>query len=121
MFTYVVLHHPAHGYKSIRKTHAPLGFLFSVFWLLYKRIWGRGLLFLLIAIIFPPLWEESVGQGGSLLAPGAIALYTGFRGNMWYQEKLESQGYEVVMEVEAKSASQALANAMKDKEGKNDG
>ena len=121
MFTYQILKHPVLGQKVIRKDIAPWGFIFSVFWVLYKRIWVRGFIFLFVCILFPAWWEQAVGQGGSLLVPGIIALYTGFRGNYWYRQKLEKQGYEVVAETEAKSAMQALAIASTEKGAKNDG
>ena len=121
MHTYQILKHPVLGQKVIHKDIAPWGFIFSVFWVLYKRIWLRGFIFLLVCIAFPAWWEQAIGQGGAYLVPGIIALYTGFRGNYWYLKKLESQGYEVVAETQAKSAMQALAKTVTQEAVKNDG
>lgn len=69
-------------------------FLFTAFWLLYRRLWVPAFLVIAVNALVFSLEEAKVLHSGSIaVLQIAIALIVGYHGHDWYRARLKSKGY----------------------------
>lgn len=89
------------------------GFLFTLIWLVYKRMWTLvGAYALVITMIV--LAGLSLPKGGSELLSNifgiAASVWLGLKGNYEYGKHLEKNGYKKIGEILAKDKQSAVYN-----------
>lgn len=80
--------------RFLKQGFSIYGFIFSVFWLLYHRIWLAAWIFIPTMIFLNGIETRGFisAEHNFILALG-IQLLIGFSGNDWLGKALESRGY----------------------------
>lgn len=116
MKTFKVFKHPVLGYRAVKVGFSWPGFLFSVIWLLMKKLWGHALIvvsgiILLVSIeIFFDNAETSVMV---LLLELGIYIFVGVNGNEWHTSNMQAQGFELIDTLQAETPALAIGKIRK--------
>jgi hypothetical protein len=123
MKTFKVYKHPAKGLEAVKVGFSWPGFLFGVFWMLLKKLWGLSLLWLGIYVVLgliKTVTNESEESGAQalvylLLWAGywALNLIPGFKGNQWREANLAKRGFELVGTAQTATPDAAVAQVVK--------
>jgi hypothetical protein len=69
-------------------------FIFSVFWLLYKRLWVPALILIAVNATLVGFEEMKILHATSIaILQLGIGMVVGYHGNDWYRARLKSKGY----------------------------
>ena len=107
-----VFQHTMHGYQAVKVGFSWPGFLFSVIWLLIKRLWMQA--FILIAAILLlssiELYFENIETSLMvLLLEFSIYVFVGVYGNEWRVVSLQDRGYKLIDTLEADTPDEAIS------------
>jgi hypothetical protein len=121
--TFKVYKHPTKGLEAVKVGFSWPGFLFSIIWMLTKKLWGVALLWLGLYVVLgliQTVTNESEESGAQvlvylLLAAGcwALNLLPGFKGNQWREANLAKRGFELVGTAQSATPDAAMAQVAK--------
>lgn len=111
MKTFNVYKHYALGYQAVKVGFSWPGFLFSVIWLIIKKLWIHA--FIVVCSIIILTWIEIYFKNAEtsimvILLEFGIYIIVGANGNYWYMNNLEEHGFELVGTVRAENPSSAI-------------
>lgn len=83
-------------------------FIFSFFWLIYHKLWVQGAaIFILFIVIGELAGAGAISEGADVILRIGVCAYIGFAGKDYLRKRLESEGYDFVDVVLAKSIDEA--------------
>ena len=128
MKKYTVYQHPTLGYEAIKIGWSWPGFLFNWIWALFKKLWGKSaLMVVLIAVSF--IWFDSalcsfgpsglscideIAAGWAVVAAiiyFGIPVFAGLKGNRWRTNSMRKRGFKLIAELPAATPDGAIAAA----------
>lgn len=117
MKTFRVFHHPAHGYQAVKIGFSWPGFLFSVIWLLIKKLWRQALLVMAAVLLLASIemyFQNIQTSVMVLLLEFSIYVFVGVYGNEWRMANLEARGFKVIDTLEAETPDGAIRKIVKE-------
>jgi len=111
MKTFKVLKHPQLGYQAVKAGFSWPGFLFSVIWLLIKKLWGHALIIIFIIILLASI-EILFGNPETsfmvLFLELGVYIFVGINCNEWYVTKLKESGFDHIDTLQAETPDAAI-------------
>jgi hypothetical protein len=116
MKTFKVYKHPDLGYQAVKVGFSWPGFLFSVIWLLAKKLWGHATV-VISSIVLLTLIEMSFNNAQTsvmvLLIELGLYVLVGVNCNEWRTAYLQAHGFELVDTLQAKTPDAAIGKIAK--------
>ena len=112
-----VYKHETKGYYAVKVGFAWYGFLFNIFWLIFKKLFFRFSFFIISLIIFFSLIDAFDIYTLDLYTTNSWILITvtlllpfwiGLRGNQWLSDSLENKGYQLIQTLPVTSKKDAI-------------
>ena len=113
MKNFDVYKHPVQGYEAVKKGFSWPAFFFSWIWAFIKKLWGYGLLFLVIAIFLSATYTHT---GSAIILNIGFYIFCGAIGNELRRGNLTSRGYERIETLQAETSDAAIASVVKSNE-----
>jgi len=111
MKTFKVLRHTVFGYQAVKVGFSWPGFLFSVIWLLMKKLWWNAAI-VISSVVILTFIELSFDNAHTsfmvFLVEIGVYVLVGVNGNEWYSARLQADGYELKDTLEAKTPHEAI-------------
>lgn len=114
--TFRVYRHPGLGYRAVKAGFSWPGFLFSVIWLLVKKLWGHALIVISGVILLASIelyFDNPETSFMVLLLEVGIYIFVGANGNEWCAADLREHGFELVDTLQAKTPGAAISKIAK--------
>jgi hypothetical protein len=112
-----VYNHETKGYTAVKLGFAWYGFLFNVFWLIFKSLFFRLLFFIFLLTVCFSFSGDMISKSITFYSfkDWVIAVmvllmpfWIGFRGNQWISNSLENQGYQLINTLPITSKKEAI-------------
>ena len=116
MKTFKVLKHPDVGYRAVKAGFSWPGFLFSVIWLLIKKLWGHTLIVVSSLILLTSMelvFDNAQTSVMVLLLELGVYVFVGINGNEWQVSDLQERGFELVDSLQAETPAAAIGKIAK--------
>jgi hypothetical protein len=116
MKTFKVFKHPALGYRAVKAGFSWPGFLFSVIWLLIKKLWKHALIFISCIILLASIemfFDNTQTSVMVLLLELGVYIFVGVNCNEWYATDLQERGFELVNTLQAETPKEAIGKIAK--------
>ena len=116
MKTFRVLKHPTLGYRAVKIGFSWPGFLFSVIWLLIKRLWGHTLIVVSSLILLTSMelvFDNAQTSVMVLLLEFGVYVFVGINGNGWQVADLQVRGFELIDSLQAETPDAAIGKIAK--------
>ena len=137
MREFKAFHHPVFGYEIVKVGFSWPAWFFVWFWILYKRLWSYGIIWILATWAFAASLEWAQPQIGHpnfdqnpfgfwlqaifMLIIIFLLYKPAFSGNKWLEKRLLKTGYTTVGMFQAETPGRALAMAASGQAGLNMG
>ena len=118
MKLYTIYSHPNFGEKAVKEGFRYPAFFFTWIWALTKGLWSKALLLFLltgITLLLDKIPLQQYPENSalfpilSLVLTLAISIFAGTSGSEWQKNKLLSDGFDEVIQVNSFSAKSAIA------------
>ena len=116
MKTFKVFKHPALGYQAVKVGFSWPGFLFSVIWLLVKKLWGHALIVIssiVLLTLIELFFDNTETSVMVLLLEFGVYIFVGFNGNEWRVTNLQAHGFELIDTLQAETPDAAIGKIIK--------
>ncbi|MDR2925077.1 MAG: DUF2628 domain-containing protein [Azoarcus sp.] len=110
MKTFNIYTHPAHETQVVKIGFTWPGFLFGIFWMLFRKLWAHSAalfaLGLVLGLLFPAE-KDLYALSLQLAAQLGIGVFIGTSGNQWRENDLLRRGFQKASAVDAENADAA--------------
>jgi hypothetical protein len=116
MKTFKVFKHPTLGYQAVKIGFSWPGFLFSVIWLLMKKLWRHALVVIsgiILLTLIEVFFNNAQTSVMALLIELGLYVLVGVNCNEWRMTYLQSHGFELVDTLQAKTPDAAIGKIAK--------
>lgn len=111
MKTFRVFRHPVLGYQAVKVGFSWPGFLFSVIWLLLKKLWWNAAIVICSVVLLTYIEMSFDNMHTSLmvfLIEIGVYVLVGVNGNEWCAARLQSEGYQLKDTLQAETPHEAI-------------
>ena len=116
MKTFKVFKHPSLDYRAVKVGFSWPGFLFSIIWLLTKKLWGHALIVIssVILLTFIEIFFNNTQTSVmALLIQFGVYILVGVNCNEWRMTNLQVHGFELIDTLQAKTPNAAIVKIAK--------
>jgi len=116
MKTFKVFMHPTLGYRAVKVGFSWPGFLFSVIWLLIKKLWAHALIFISIIVLLALIelfFDNAQTSVMVLLLEFGVYIFIGINCNEWRVANLQEHGFELINTLQAETPNAAIGKIAK--------
>lgn len=116
MKTFKVFKHPTLGYRAVKVGFSWPGFLFSVIWLLTKKLWGHALVLVSSIILLASIemfFDNAQTSVMVLLLELGVYIFVGVNCNAWCVTNLQEHGFELIDTLQAETSKTAIGKIAK--------
>ncbi len=111
MKTFNVFKHYALGYQAVKIGFSWPGFLFSVIWLVIKKLWVHAFIVVCSIILLTSIeiyYNNAETSIMVIILELGIYIIVGVNGNNWHMNNLREHGFELLATVQADNPSSAI-------------
>ncbi len=116
MKTFKVFKHPTLGYRAVKVGFSWPGFLFSVIWLLIKKLWGHTLIVIssiILLTLIEMFFDNTQTSVMVLLLEFGVYIFVGVKCNEWLVTNLQERGFELIDTLQAETSNAAIGKIAK--------
>ncbi len=116
MKTFKVFKHPTLGYRAVKVGFSWPGFLFSLIWLLIKKLWGHALIFIssiILLALIEMFFDNTQTSVMVILLEFGVYIFVGINCNEWCVTNLQERGFELTNTLQAKTPDAAIGKIAK--------
>ena len=116
MKTFKVFKHPTLGYRAVKVGFSWPGFLFSVIWLLIKKLWGHALIVIssiILLTLIEMFFDNTQTSVMVLLLEFGVYIFVGVNCNEWHVTNLQERGFELIDTLQAETSNAAIGKIAK--------
>lgn len=116
MKIFKVFKHPTLGFRAVKVGFSWPGFLFSVIWLLIKKLWEHALIVISIFILLTLIemfFDNAQTSVMVLLLEFGVYIFVGVNCNEWRVINLQEHGFELIDTLQAKTPNAAIGKIAK--------
>jgi hypothetical protein len=111
MKTFKVLKHPNFGYRAVKVGFSWPGFLFTIIWLLIKKLWVHALIVIFSIVLLSAIdmiFNNTQTYVMVFLLELGVYVFVGINGNEWRVTNSQAHGFELIDTLQAKTPKAAI-------------